>query len=92
MAKKKNSPEETGLSVWIGPGIRGLIQHGTVYSVPREKVRELLPATVAALWDEGAGALVVPGDMLPAARLEVKRAGSALHKLSRKVSKKLTEK
>ena len=47
---------------------------------------------VAALWDEGAGALVIPGDLLPSARLEVKRTGSALYKLSRKVAKKLTEK
>ena len=92
MARKKNSPEETGMSIWIGPGVRGLISHGTVYPVPREKVRELLPEKVAALWNEGAGALVVSGEQLPLARLEVKRAGSALYKLSRTVAKKLTEK
>lgn len=90
MAKKKNT-QSAGESwcVWLGPSIRGLIQHGTIYRVPRERAREVLPEKVAALWDDGAGALVVGPEQLPEAQLAVKKEGSALWKLAGKVARKL---
>ena len=92
MAKKKNQKSDTGFCVWIGPGIRGLIQHGVILPVPRERAREVLPVKVAALWDEGAGALTVGPAELPEARLAVKKEGSALWKISRNVARKLAAK
>lgn len=85
MAKKSEKKPEETFCVWIGPGIRGVIQHGQIFPVSREKAREVLPEKIAALWDEGAGALVVGPGQLPAARLEVKKEGSALYKLARSV-------
>lgn len=90
MAKKQNANME--YCVWIGPGIRGLIQHGTVFPVPREKARELLPEKVAALWEDGAGALTVGPEQLPEARLAAKKEGTNLWKLSRIVAQKLAAK
>ena len=78
--------------VWIGPGVRGVIQYGQIFRVPRERAREVLPAKVAALWDDGANALVVGPEQLPAARLAVRKEGSALYKLARSITLKLTGK
>ena len=78
--------------VWIGPGVRGVIQYGQIFRVPRERAREVLPAKVAALWDDGANALVVGPEQLPAARLAVRKDGSALYKLARSITLKLTGK
>jgi len=91
MAKKKAKEQET-FCVWIGPGVRGVIQYGQIFRVPRERAREVLPAKVAALWDEGAGALIVGPEQLPAARLAVRKEGSALWKLARSVALKLAGK
>lgn len=91
MAKKKNAPGAEWC-VWIGPGVRGIIQNGTIFPVPRERAREVLPEKVAALWDDGAGALVAGPEQLPEARLAVKKEGSALWKLSRNVARKLAAK
>lgn len=90
MAKRQS--DNTEYCVWIGPGIRGMIQHGTVYPVPREKARTMLPDKVAELWDEGAGALVVGPEQLPEARLAAKKEGTNLWKLSRNVARKLAAK
>ena len=78
--------------VWIGSGVRGVIQYGQIFRVPRERAREVLPAKVAALWDDGANALVVGPEQLPAARLAVRKEGSALYKLARSITLKLTGK
>lgn len=91
MAKKAKKAEDT-FCVWIGPGVRGVIQHGQIFRVSRERARAILPAKVAALWDEGAGALVVSPEQLPAARLAVRKEGSALWKLARTIALKLTGK
>lgn len=91
MAKKTKTPADT-FCVWIGPGIRGVIQHGQIFPVSRENAREVIPEKIAALWDEGAGALVVGPGQLPAERLEVKREGSALWKLARSIPGKLSGK
>ena len=91
MAKKQRYPGET-LCVWIGPSIRGVIQHGQIFPVSRENAKEAIPAKIAAVWDEGAGALVVGPGQLPAARLEVKKEGSALWKIARSIPGKITGK
>ena len=78
--------------VWIGPGVRGVIQYGQIFRVPRERAREVLPAKVAALWDDGANALIVGPEQLPAARLAVRKEGSALWKLARSITLKLAGK
>lgn len=98
MAKKKKPeepqvrPKDETWCVWIGPGFRGIIQHGQIFPVPRERVREVIPPKLAALWDDGAGALFVGPDQLPEARIAVKREGSALSKLAKAVSRKLSGK
>jgi hypothetical protein len=84
--------EDVKFCVWIGPGVRGVIQYGQIFRVPRERAREVLPAKVAALWDDGANALVVGPEQLPAARLAVRKEGSALYKLARSITLKLTGK
>lgn len=92
-AKSPVKPEEDEkFCVWIGPGVRGVIQYGQIFRVPRERAREVLPAKVAALWDDGANALVVGPEQLPAARLAVRKEGSALYKLARSITLKLTGK
>lgn len=85
---RDNTPKDA-YCVWIGPGIRGVIQYGQIFPVPRSEAREVLPEKIAALWDEGAGALVVGPSQLPAARLEVKKQGSALWTLARSIPAKV---
>ena len=91
MAKKTKAQADT-FCVWIGPGIRGVIAYGQIFPVSRENARAVMPEKIAALWDEGAGALVVGPGQLPAARLEVKREGTALYKLARSIPGKVSGK
>ena len=91
MAKKTKAQADT-FCVWIGPGIRGVIAYGQIFPVSRENAKEAIPEKIAAVWDEGAGALVVGPGQLPAARLEVKKEGSALWKIARSIPGKITGK
>lgn len=93
MAKKKTAKTDAATwCVWIGPGIRGVIQYGQVFPVPREDAKGVLPEKIAALWDEGANALLEGPDELPAARIAAKTEGSALWKLARKLAEKAARK
>ena len=35
--------EDVKFCVWIGPGVRGVIQYGQIFRVPRERAREVCP-------------------------------------------------
>lgn len=93
MAKKRTANRtDATWCVWIGPGIRGVISYGQVFPVAREAAKDVLPEKIAALWDEGAGALLVGPAELPAALIAAKKEGSALWKLAKKLAEKAARK
>ena len=82
--------ESSGLCVYLGPSIRGVILQGTVYPGGRK-------ATLSRIADilknyPIVADLIVPGDILPTARIQIKTPGNLLYanysKLARRLNKK----
>lgn len=78
-AKAKAASGSGGFCAYIGPTIRGLIQHGTIYEGSKRDVLKC-PAMRRAVdaYPEIAG-LLVPGDTLAEARRKIKTPGSLLY-------------
>lgn len=75
-----------GFYCYIGPSIRGLIRNGTVYRGTRAAA---LTAAAAAIEKQPlVKALIVSGDDLPAARLNVKKSGNALNAIYERIAGK----
>lgn len=68
---------ETPISVYLGPTIRGIIQKGQIFSGTKE---EVLASLVPAAADyPGIAGLLVTGEELPKARIQVRTAGTLLY-------------
>lgn len=68
---------ETPISVYLGPTIRGIIQKGQIFSGTKE---EVLASLVPAAADyPGIAGLLVTGEELPEARIQVRTAGTLLY-------------
>ena len=68
---------KSGVYVYIGPNIKGLIQTGSIYRGTRE---DAYKAAAAAIEKQPlVKTLIVSGDALPEARLKVKVPGNVLY-------------
>lgn len=75
-----------GFYCYIGPSIRGLIRTGTIYRGTRANA---LTAAAAAIEKQPlVKSLIVSGDDLPAARLNVKKSGNALNAIYERIAGK----
>lgn len=78
-AKAKAASGSGGFCAYIGPTIRGLIQHGTIYEgSKRDALKSPALCRAVAAYPEIAG-LLVPGDTLTEARRKIKTPGSLLY-------------
>lgn len=82
MATKRNSaPAETvtecGFCAYVGPTLLGVIQNGTVFDQPKSAIIKGLAPVIAKhpLIEK----LIVPGDNLAEAKLNVKRPGNIMY-------------
>lgn len=67
----------SGFCCYIGPNIKGLIQTGTIYRGDRAGAIALAAAAIEK--HPLVKTLIVTGDALPEARLQVKTPGNALY-------------
>ena len=74
---KNGEQNSSGIYCYIGPSIRGLIQHGTIYRGTRDKALDAAKAAIEA--QPLVKTLIVSGDSLPTARLKIKTPGNALY-------------
>lgn len=75
-----------GFYCYIGPSIKGLLWHGTIYRGTRS---EALKAAAAAIEKQPlVKTLIVSGNDLPKARLKIKKPGNALYRNYRKIAGK----
>ena len=68
---------KSGVYVYIGPNIKGLIQTGSIYRGTREDAHKAAAAAIEK--HPKVKSLIVAGDVLPEARLKVKTPGNALY-------------
>ena len=76
--------DRNGIYCYIGPSLRGLIQHGTIWRGTRADA--LAAAQVAIDVQPLVKTLIVSGDALSAARCKVKTPGNALYENYRRVA------
>lgn len=75
-----------GFYCYIGPSIAGVIRNGAVYKGTRE---DALAAAAAAIKKQPlVKSLIVSGNDLPEARLQVKKPGNALHTMYSRITGK----
>ena len=68
---------KSGIYMYIGPNIKGLIQTGTIYRGTREDACEKAKDAIAK--HPLVKSLIVSGEALPQARLKVKTPGNVLY-------------
>jgi hypothetical protein len=78
-------PEGVGFAMYIGPTIKGVILHGTLYRGTKD---DAVKAAAGAVEKQPlVKKLIVSGEELPAARLKIKTPGNSLYETYRKVAK-----
>ena len=77
---------KSGVYVYIGPNIKGLIQTGSIYRGTREDAYKAAAATIEK--QPRVKTLIVSGDALPEARLKVKVPGNVLYANYKKLAGK----
>ena len=68
---------KSGVYVYIGPNIKGLIQTGSIYRGTREDAYKAAAAAIEK--HPKVKSLIVSGDALPEVRLRVKTPGNVLY-------------
>lgn len=68
---------KSGVYVYIGPNIKGLIQTGSIYRGTREDAHKAAAAAIEK--HPKVKSLIVSGDALPEVRLRVKTPGNVLY-------------
>lgn len=86
---KKPKPAADAWCCYVGPSIRGVVQHGDVIAGDPAAARAALAAGIAKY--PGIASLIVPGDELSAARLRVKKPGNALYAMAEALAKSVNE-
>lgn len=84
--EKRTETNCSGFYIYIGPNLTGLLQSGTIFRGDREAA--LRQAAEAVERRPLAKTLIVSGDMLPQARLNVKKPGNALYENYRRLMEK----
>ena len=78
-----------GYCVYIGPSIRGAVQYGQILHGTVQEAKDLLGGVIER-WPL-VGALIIPGDLLPDARIKVKTQGTALYDQYTRLAKTLAK-
>jgi len=79
--------EFSGYCVYIGPTIRGVIQHGNIFQFPKEEAKKRLNIAIdryPEVFD-----LIAPGNQLAAKAAEVKNKKSWLYHVYNRLEKKI---
>ena len=85
-APKAAEVNKSGVYVYIGPNIKGLIQTGSIYRGTREDAHKAAAAAIEK--HPLVKTLIVSGDALPEARLKVKVPGNVLYANYKKLAGK----
>lgn len=80
----KAEPDTSGFYCYIGPNLAGLLQHGAIFRGSREDA--LQAAANAVQQYPVVKTLIVSGDALPDARVQVKTPGNALYVNARRLA------
>jgi hypothetical protein len=83
---KSAEVNKSGVYVYIGPNIKGLIQTGSIYRGTREDAHKAAAAAIEK--HPLVKTLIVSGDALPEARLKVKAPGNVLYANYKKLAGK----
>lgn len=76
--KAKPVGETSGFCAYIGPSIRGVIQHGTIYEGLKQDAIKRATLCRAVQMFPMIADLIVPGEMLSDARRKIKTRGNLL--------------
>ena len=68
--------------VYIGPSIRGVIQHGIIRKGKLDEVKTSLRDAIAKY--PAIAQLLISGDELPEARIKIKQPGNRLYEVNRR--------
>lgn len=86
--KAVSAGDSDGFCVYLGPNIRGVIQSGTIFNEPREKVITSLSAAVEKY--PLIAELIIPGESLANDRIKVKTPGNLLYVNYKKLAARLS--
>lgn len=87
-AKKKPAQEPIRYCVYLGPSIRGAVQHGAIFKCSRDDACEQL-AELIARWPR-IRSLIVDGEHLSEARIQLKTPGNGLYEQARRLRSELS--
>lgn len=86
-AKKKTAQEPVRYCVYLGPSIRGAVQHGAIFKCSRDEACAQL-ADLIARWPR-VRSLIVDGEQLSEARIQLKTPGNGLYEQARRLQREL---
>lgn len=86
-AKRKNAQEPVRYCVYIGPSIRGAVQHGAIFKCSRDEACAQLSELIAR-WPRIRN-LIVDGEQLSEARIQVQTPGNGLYAHARMLQREL---
>lgn len=86
-AKKKTAQEPVRYCVYLGPSIRGAVQHGAIFKCSRDEACAQL-ADLIARWPR-IRSLIVDGEQLSEARIQLKTPGNGLYEQARRLQREL---
>lgn len=75
----KTTGDAGGFCAYIGPTIRGVIQHGTIYEGCKREALKTASLRRATWSYPEITEMIVPGDAMPDARKKIKTPGSLLY-------------
>ena len=86
---RQHEVNNSGIYIYIGPTIRGVIQNGDIYRGTRAEAMQKAASAIEKY--KLVKTLIVSGDALPVARLRLKEPGNAFYVNYRKLSKQVLE-
>lgn len=87
-AKKKTAQEPIRYCVYLGPSIRGAIQHGAIFRCSRDEACAQLKGLLDR-WPR-IRSLIVDGEHLSEARIQLKTPGNGLYEQARRLQRELS--
>lgn len=87
-ARRKPVQEPVRYCVYLGPSIRGAVQHGAIFKCSRDEACKQLAPHVER-WPR-IRSLIVDGEQLSEARIQLKTPGNGLYEQSRKLLRELS--
>lgn len=85
--RRKKKPEQTAYCVYLGPSMRGKIEHGKIFAGTAASVRLDLAELIKTY--PPVGALLIDASALAEARVRIRTPGTALHEQLRRLKSML---